>query len=305
MSFSILLVDYCSIKETLKYIDICNLKMKSSGDIQFFITDNSLTGEAWKHLEDNYSRTNIIKIDKYDVYEYLYNDSKIYCIPTYDNMGYARGNNVAGNASIKLFPENHLLVSNNDILFEEECDLDVVDGLFNDNNYAIIGPDVIQHGQHLNPINIYNKSYYMFLIYLNTVLPKKIAPRSKTDKRTFSGCFWFINNQFYKQLRGFDEGTFMYYEEQIMAERVNQLGGEFYYHSDMHIIHNHSTKVLNTKRAIRYMNTIHKSGNYYVKKYLKPNAIVYACSNICYYLLMVIFILERLIRDFIYINKKA
>ncbi len=297
MAFSILLVDYCSIRDTLAYIDLCNEKMKSSSYLQYFITDNSAKAEAWKYLEDNYKRKSVAQIDNYSVYEYLYNGHSIFCIPTYENLGYAKGNNVAGATSLHLFPDNHLLVSNNDILFEEDCDLDKVEKLFDDNDYWVIGPDVIQFGIQLNPVNIYSKWYYMFLLYLNTILPKKIPLKKNLERFTFSGCFWFIGNRAFKEMNGFDEGTFMYFEEQIMEYRVHELGGEMYYYPQLRVIHNHNSKRQTTKKAINYMSIIHKSGNYYVKKYLRPSIVELALSNVFYYLIMPIFIVERVVRD--------
>ncbi len=299
MSFSVLLVDYCSIEATLEYIDICEAKMKSSGEIQYFITDNTPKGIAFKYLNDNYEAKNVQNIRKYGVYEFVYKGRSVYCIPTYENIGYARGNNIAAMASMELFPDNHLLVSNNDILLDNGCNLDEIDALFAEKDYAVIGPDVLQFGQHLNPVYRHTMGYYMFLIYINTVLPKKISSSVDKNRFAFSGCFWFFNVKYFRLVDGFDDGTFMYFEEQIMEERMRAVGGEFFYYPSMQVVHNHSTKRQNTKAAIKYMNTIHASGNYFVKNYLKPNPVVYGLSNVLYWILMIPFTLERLIRDIV------
>ncbi|SDB56268.1 Glycosyltransferase, GT2 family [Pseudobutyrivibrio sp. YE44] len=300
MAFSVLLVDYCSIETTLKYIDLCNEKMKSKDPIQFFITDVSPEAKGWAYLKDNLTEVSNRPIKSKTLYEYEYHGKSIYCIPAYENLGYARGNNLAAAASIVLFPDNHLLVSNNDILFEQDCDLDEVDSYFTDLDYAVAGPDIIQHGQHMNPMYQNPPSYYMFLIYLNTVLPKKLPVPYNNTRYAFSGCFWFFNVKHFAWVQGFDEGTFMYFEEQIMEERMHSIGAKFHYLRDMKVIHDHSTKRQTCKAAVKYINTIHRSCNHYVKYYLKPNPIMYGLSNLCFYVLMVPFVIERWIRDLIY-----
>ncbi len=296
------MVDYCSIEATLNYTDLCNERMKSSQQIQYFITDVSPDAKGWNYLQDKFGQKSEQQLDKYRLYEYDYKGKSIYCIPAYENMGYARGNNLAAKASKMLFPENHLLVSNNDILFEQDVDLDEVDELFSQHDYAVIGPDVIQHGQHLNPVYQNTENYYMFMIYLNTVLPKKIAPKLNKERWAFTGCFWFFNVKYFKQVDGFDEGTFMYFEEQIMEERMHAIGGKFHYLPQMKVIHDHSTKRQTTKAAIKYINIVHASGMHFVKTYLKPNPVKVGLSYVCFYLLMVPFVIERLIRDLIHIN---
>ena len=299
MAFSILLVDYCSIETTMNYIDLCMARMKSSDQLQFFITDVSPDAKGWTYLQEKLGKVSVQPVGEYNLYEYSFSGKSIYCIPAYENMGYARGNNLAAAASMQLFPENNLIVSNNDILFEQDCNLDDIDALFYEHDYAAIGPDVVQHGQHMNPMYQNPASYYMFQIYLNTVLPKKLGVKINKERFSFSGCFWFFNVKYFSQVGGFDEGTFMYFEEQIMEEKLHAIGGEFFYYPNMQVIHDHSTKRQTCKAAVKYINIIHRSCNHYVKNYLKPNPLLYGLSNVWFYLLMVPFVLERWIRDLI------
>lgn len=297
MGFAVLLVDYCTILDTLKFIDKCEMYLRSSENKKYIIIDNSHNAEAYRYLSSHYLKIEDFVFEGREVSIFKYKNASVICDALMKNVGYARGNNLAARLAKKLYPKYNLLISNNDIDFERTYDLDLVDSLFSEEKYAIIAPDVIQKEQHLNPMYFVNDSYHLYTCYINTVLIKKIKPKLNYDKKTFTGCFWFFNREYFDKVDGFDESTFLYYEELIMENKMSEVEGELYYYPDMQVIHNHNFSHKNIKKSLKYICVYHKSGMYYASKYLKKHKVEIVFANTLFYILLPVYCLEHIVLD--------
>jgi len=78
-----------------------------------------------------------------------------------------------------------------------------------------------------------------------------------------------ISNECINEIGLFDENTFLYHEEVILGEVMNQKGFDTYYLTDSVVIHEHgqSTKDL---KAFAYTCFV-ESEIYYLKKYMNEN----------------------------------
>lgn len=78
-----------------------------------------------------------------------------------------------------------------------------------------------------------------------------------------SGCCFFINSEFLKEIGYLDENTFLYCEEAILAKQISNRGKKVLYVSDVVAHHMHSDEKSSYKKIKEYV----KSRDYYVKKY--------------------------------------
>ncbi len=263
MGFSVIIVDYKSIEKTIEYIEQCNICLKHRDNIKYIIVDNddTLSGLDMINNKNVCKRRSII--DKMDVLEFKHNGITIEYVATGENTGYAKGNNLGARISNKLYPDNHLLFSNNDLAFPCEYSLDEIENYL-ESGYAIVAPDIVSRESHLNPIKIETLNYLLYWQYVPFL--SRILKR-KESETTFSGCFWFFEKEMFNRIGGFDEGTFLYFEEYIMAEKIKRNSYKAIYYTEMRVVHNHNYMALPADKAIWYRKVFFESGLYYEKKY--------------------------------------
>ncbi len=262
MSFSILLVDYKTIDDTIRYIDYCRSNLISSGKTEYIIVDNSEGGNGRISLERRYGSAFEINAGDRKVIQFGKDGERCFYYALYSNVGYARGNNVAAEISAVLFPENNLCISNNDIVFANTCNLDQVENLLDEDDVFCVGPDVVQGSTHLNPLYKQGRLYNLYgnMLSLGT-------KNNKPDDYTFSGCFWFFNKEKFCQIKGFDEGTFIYFEEYIISEKAKDHNWRMVYLPDLEVIHDHREAGETVEKAIWKRRQFLKSLMYYERKY--------------------------------------
>ena len=294
MALSILLVDYKSMPATIEYVKMCKEYLLSKENIEYFIVDNTENASGEKFLITNYRLISNKNVQGYDVVVIDVDGTKVHYIKSLNNTGYARGNNIAASISKELFENNHYLVSNNDVLFTEPINVDRILDLLN-GGIAVIGPRVTEKGVNVNPIYYTSQCYNLFWIYVNSILPIKIKPKTSSEIYTFLGCFWFFNSDFYWMVDGFDENTFLYYEESIMAERMKRVEGVIYYADDVEVIHNHDFARKNVGQEIKHLKNFYKSARYYEDNYIGTTAFVRFLSKAVFCLVILLNIPERFI----------
>ena len=258
MGLSVILVDYKSIEKTLKYIEQCHLYLRGK-DIEYIIVDNNEEQYSQLYLKEKYELKKI-KTKRENVYRFMLNNIQIIYIYIGKNIGYARGNNTGVEVSELLFDENNILISNNDIEFKEKIDINAINKALK-SGAAIIAPDIISDNKHINPVELHSLAYNLYWQYL------PILKRSKAKDYTFSGCFFFVSKETYKRVGGFDDGTFLYFEEYIMAYKIREIGEKIIFNQNIVVIHNHDYMELDIEKAVRLRNEFFKSGLYYEKKY--------------------------------------
>lgn len=303
MAFSVLLVDYNSIEDTLKYIQLCETYLESSVSKEYIIVDNSLSGNGYEYLYKNYEFVAQDMFEGCNVIVCNFEGIYIHCIRTLNNGGYAKGNNLAARYSGKLFPNNNFIISNNDILFLEKYNIDEIDNLLK--KYAVIGPDVITEGKHTNPVYYSGPIYNLFAIYVNSFLPLKIRPKHDNIPYTFVGCFWFFNKYDFYDIGGFDENTFLYYEEPIIGEKLKKSGKKLLYYKNMCVIHNHDFSRKSACKEAKTLRIFYKSARYYEDNYIGVPVYLRFLSRLLFEILILIYIPERAVLKWIFDVKKS
>lgn len=175
-------------------------------------------------------------------------DGNVFLISTAENLGYARGNNLGAKFLLDHFPDvSHLLFSNNDI---EIIDPDVVDELASvfslADDIGAAGPHVEGRFGRQGPAwerksirrEILLKLFYPLTWPLFRRM-HKAGKRPAPCRYCYSviGCFFMVSRRAFELCGGFDPATFLYGEEDILAERLRRCGFRYYFLGNRRVAH--------------------------------------------------------------------
>lgn len=196
------------------------------------------------------------------------------------NYGYAKGNNI-GLKLADILGCKYAVVMNNDVVLKEKVVGKLISIMQKNSEIGVIGPRVIgPDGKPQGPFwkpGIFD--YFFVAIFCPILYPfiklRKLIFRSKLSKEIkrngysivyrIIGCFMLIDLQKMKQVGWFDEKTFLYAEELILAERLLKHGYKTAYTDVVSIFHQHgmSTRYLGAKKIKAGFD----SDIYYFKQY--------------------------------------
>jgi GT2 family glycosyltransferase len=177
-----------------------------------------------------------------------------------DNYGYAKGNNFG----LKLAATNgyrFVLISNNDIELREPVLGKLIKTLDASEKYALVGPKIIdrygtQEGPFKRPGMFYQFWYLLFypiLLPISKILGISIKTNTRYPYR-LPGSFLLFKTNRISDIGFFDENTFLYAEELIIAEKFRKLGYETVFDPEVSVTHYHeaSTKKIDRKKRFEY-----------------------------------------------------
>ncbi|RFU93820.1 glycosyltransferase family 2 protein [Sphaerochaeta halotolerans] len=195
------------------------------------------------------------------------------------NYGYAKGNNFG----LKL--SNHLgysysLICNNDVLFKSSLINSLEEIMDSRLDVAALGPKVVGLDNKLQ--GPYSKQYYLFLsivqlLYPIFLLPWKLIiifrnfyyslPRDRIHLvYRLMGCCMMLRNNALEKVDYFDENTFLYCEEMILAEKFKSFYLLTAYTNKIVVVHMHglSTRDFDNQERLKIFL---KSLSYYLVTY--------------------------------------
>ncbi len=223
-------------------------------DIKVYIVDNDSNDESIEKFKKIKSNINIELIE-----------SKI-------NLGFAKGNNL-GIKKALLDGFQFIIASNSDILIENQPDfLEKIYKIYEeDHNIAVIAPTIKNlDGVYQNPfrkkrfsfkeiikmkffyLSGFYKLYYLLRVYifygLITYMAQKRVQRAIENFSNNQvpssgyiyaphGSFLIFTPTFLKYFDGFDNKTFLYCEEFILAEKLRQNNLKCWYENTLNILH--------------------------------------------------------------------
>lgn len=204
-----------------------------------------------------------------------------YLLWTKENLGYAKGNNLGVNFLNGIGKYTHFLFSNDDIEIKQSNILNImVEKMSKDKNIGAIGPRVVGlDGHDQSPHDSYVSPYRMIGWKMLPFLRRKNKHNDQSDllkpvsRFTYwvQGSFMLVNAAVFNEIGMFDENTFLYYEEPILAEKMLQIGKRMYFDSDVEIVHYEGGS---TKRNPKKEKIEMESRIYYMGKYKHVNKIV-------------------------------
>jgi GT2 family glycosyltransferase len=204
--------------------------------------------------------------------------SRLYLLSAGGNLGYAKGNNLGCRFLLKQFPLlQQLYCLNDDLKFEDldifrklgqEMDKSEIIGCIGPAIYGLDGKDQSPY-QYLSVWRRYVFRYLFYPFYKSN----DVLPEAK------SGVYYRLNGSFvgfkakvFQDINGFDEGTFLYGEELILAEKLKKFGYEWQFCRDLCVTHHHGLTISSHHDLEQRSTMQFKSNMYYYRNFIGVSA---------------------------------
>ena len=251
----IVILNYNDYEETSNFVnEIKDYKVLD----EIVVVDNSSTDNSFNKLRKLKSKNiSVIKTDK--------------------NNGYASGNNYG----IKYLEKrvDYIIISNPDITVDEKTIKKLKKDLDENENMAIVSPVINQLGEKIRGWRLPN--YLDELLSNINYFHRKAREKLNYDESRYqdefsrveavSGCFFMIRRDVLNMVGNFDESTFLYYEENILGQKLKNINRKTFIDNTVLVTHNLSVSVDKSFNSINKYKMLKTSQRYYVKYYLKTN----------------------------------
>ena len=220
------------------------------------------------HSTDNsYDKLKKIKLDKLTVKR------------TDKNKGFAYALNVGAKEVINKYKKADIIFSNSDIIVNSNENLELLKKTLDKKDIAIVGPVVYENG-HLNRGWIIPTPKIEILSNL-PLIGRKFVKKNKyldeyykgdiSEVEVLSFCFFLIKTEVIEEFDYFDENTFLYYEENIMASKLKNTKYKTLINNNITIIHDHSASIDKSINYINKFKILKKSQVYFEEYYNKAS----------------------------------
>ena len=214
----IVILNYCSMADVKKCVE--SVQQVKNINYSIYIVDNDSPDKSGRKLYDFYKGVDNLKV-------ILHNSNK----------GFASGNNIG----IKHALEDDcdfIVISNPDIIFNNSSIQNMINALSEDDLVGLVSPKILNYdktiyrfGQTRKRAGIKELYFLKFPIRklnLGNVVGEMFFSNKELQKDqriySFSGCCFCITKSTARELYPLDEGTFMYYEEQIIGWHLQDKG---------------------------------------------------------------------------------
>lgn len=309
---TLIIVDYKTMERTIEYLTEFWRKLQEKELLHVVIVDNSekeankqelpdkLTGYALAETEYEVRGKTVCR-GRLQTMEYLY-------VAAEENLGYAKGNNLGAAVARLCYPEDSFyLFSNNDLKLPEVFSLiTLMEPMKKYGDVAAVGPKIVgPDGAYQNPWKKTGAFKQLFLQYFDLLLPMfcKISGYitnrdiSKVDESRYaywvSGAFLLADAEAFRQAGGFDEHTFLYCEEMILAERLHRIRKRMYYESQVTVVHEHGRTVKKAWKVLQGITFSFESNLYYYKEYCGLSGLAEKAARVHFAIFRQLFALKK------------
>ena len=253
-----LIINYNDAKTTISLIE--NIKKYTCLDL-IVVLDNKSTDDSYQVLKK-------------------YHDTHIHVIQSEANKGYAYAMNYGSKYLIDLYGECNIIISNADIVIDKEDDLVRLIHKKTD-DIAILAPVIQEHDGISRGWKIPTpfQDSLLNLVYVHRFLKPKLLyypnvyyqDKNLVEVEVILGCFFMIDSRYLKKVGFFDEHTFLYYEENIMAKKLKDIHAKTMVCCDVQVFHDHSVSIDKSVTRINKYIALKTSQYYFQKHYNHAN----------------------------------
>ncbi len=260
MKTAIIVLNYNDYNNTKKYVEA--IKEYNIIDKIVVVDNNSSDGNT----------ENLKKI----------NDDKIDVIFAAQNGGYAYGNNFGLKYLDEKYPNKYeyVIISNPDVSVEENSIKECINLLSKNENVAIVAPRM-KYINGTSRRSCWKRRDFLVDIANSTRITEilfyplfKKGKYSKNDFNTkvlkvhaIAGSFFVVKHDIFKQIGYFDENTFLFFEEDIIADKIKEAGYDICSLNYISFIHYDSQCIGKLMSAFKKVDILFDSKKYYHKTY--------------------------------------
>ena len=271
---TIIIINYKNEQLTIDYITKELSKLIDNFNV--IVVNNASTPESDQQLCCSL-QARLVSIDSFEEAS-----NGRYVVSSTENLGFAKGNNLAAEIAAKHLNSKYLLFSNNDILINETDIISrMITKIESNERIGIIGPKItgLKGGfQSPEPYLSFLDRYCWMYISTPFISKKAKTKRFKLDYKEkakegfhykLMGSFFMVKTSNFMQCGMMDPHTFLYSEETILTERIKRIGKEPYYMPTVSVIHAHgltTKKTIGKKGVNKYLI---ESEAYYYREYMK------------------------------------
>ncbi|QAS69335.1 glycosyltransferase [Oenococcus sicerae] len=249
------ILHYMSYKSTLQEVN--HILNDITGDKRIIIVDNASPNGSGQKLD-----------------EYFATNRRVNVILNQSNVGFARGNDIGYIEALKLKPD-FIVLANNDIEFSQKNFIQLVQASFEKQRFDVMGPDVFvpETGIHQNPkrnkaysnqevvqihqrsVRLINQPTLIFKLRANLKRIKILrrfvlqhrqgkvvqSDSVQTNVILHGSLLIFSKDFFIKVASPFDEGTFFYFETEILDKHIRAQGMVSKYDPTIKVLHHQNT----------------------------------------------------------------
>lgn len=271
MNTGIVILNYNDAGSTVKLVDSI-IDYASIGHIA--VVDNCSTDESLKLLNEKYSACD-----------------KVSVMSSGKNGGYSYGNNFGARYLINNFDTQIVFIANPDVLFEEQLIEDIAHCFEKNPGYGVLTGVMVRPDGKVDPApyrNLYSYAHDLgdcFLTVRRLVYEKKVYEVDYSvplmDVEVVQGSFFAITAEAFEKTGGLDENIFLYYEELILAKKLQKAGYKSGLLTGVTYLHNHSVSIRHSMKNLRIWKAVLKSKYYYQKNYNNANGFMMFFLHLC------------------------
>lgn len=253
-------------------------------DLVFVIINYNTKALAEKlvaNVKDYQSISKILIVDNAstdDSYQELkkLENNRIEVLQAEENKGFSAGMNIGAKRAIELFSKCDIIFSNTDIIISSEETIEILQTALKMRRVAVASPVVFQENTIsrgwkipsvkeeilINLPGIGKKFQKKYMFYDEDHYKGKYS-----YVEAVSGCFFMIKSEALKRVNYFDENVFLYYEENILGEKLRNSSYTLVICNEALIIHDHSVSIDQNVGTINKFKILKTSQRYFQKKY--------------------------------------
>ncbi len=237
----------------------------------------------------------ILVLDNYstdDSYTYLkerYREKHIQVRRSEGNYGYAYAINYGCKQLMEHFREDcNVIISNSDIVIYKESDIEKLITCKSE-EMAIVAP-VVKEAQGISrgwKLPTPMKDALCNIVFIHRFLTKWLLHYGENHYKgkklvevdVILGCFFLMDTKYLREVDYYDEETFLYYEENIMAKKLKDIGAKTIVNTEVEVFHNHSVSIDKAFGKLKKIKMLKETQYYFQTEYNKANAFERACLN--------------------------
>lgn len=235
---------------------------------------------------DNHSTDNSL-----DILKKKEND-KVIVVDSGKNGGYGAGNNFGIRYLSERFHSEYILLSNPDVIVDENVVAELEKFLRNNSEYAIAAPFMLDsNGQKQGNTafripskwEYINSMNFLFRKFNDSFYYKKIVSESLKikDVGSVSGSMFLMRVKDMLKYGMYDENIFLYCEEIVLGLKMQNASRKIALLTDQAFIHNHSVSISKTYRSLVAKRRLFvKSKLFVIKHYYRANMFEYFIAKL-------------------------